>query len=229
LDVQVKHRLTGAVILVAGVVLVVPELLTGPGDVSVRRASGEGEVPLRSYTLDLSDPEGGGGLQQTAPPAPSVEAGRAAQAAPAASGPAAAQAAPALPAADPPVPSGAKPDTERSASSSERTPPVPVARATPPVQRVAQAPRTEPPAPKSVPAAGQWMVQVGSFSSRTNAERLVRDLESKGFQASLTESSGGGRRLFRVRVGPASDRDGARALAERVRASGQTGAVVSRN
>jgi DedD protein len=71
------------------------------------------------------------------------------------------------------------------------------------------------------------MVQLGSFASRANAERLAQQLKGKGFKASVSESSGGGRKLYRVRAGPATDRATADELAAKLRAAGQTGAVVS--
>jgi len=53
--VGVKERLTGAIILVALIVLLVPELLTGPtAGVTARRASGSGHSPVRTYTLPLA-------------------------------------------------------------------------------------------------------------------------------------------------------------------------------
>jgi DedD protein len=55
LEACVKERLTGAVILVAILVLLVPELLTGPGSGSAAKPAGAEGVPLRSYTIDLAD------------------------------------------------------------------------------------------------------------------------------------------------------------------------------
>jgi cell division septation protein DedD len=49
----VKERLTGAIILVALLVLLVPELLTGPESLQPARPAGVGGPPLRSYTIDL--------------------------------------------------------------------------------------------------------------------------------------------------------------------------------
>ena len=50
MDTQAKERLTGAVILVALLVLLVPELLSGPGPQIVQvAASPTEEPPLRSF------------------------------------------------------------------------------------------------------------------------------------------------------------------------------------
>jgi DedD protein len=70
-------------------------------------------------------------------------------------------------------------------------------------------------------------VQLGSFASRENANRLAAELRTKGFGASVSEGPGAGRKWFRVRVGPAPDRAAALALAGRLRAAGHSGSVVS--
>ena len=64
MNTQVKVRLTGAVILVALVVLLVPELLTGPSHGTPMVAGNAEQMPLRSYTIDLA----GGGEQKQASP-----------------------------------------------------------------------------------------------------------------------------------------------------------------
>lgn len=50
-----KERLTGAIILVAFLVLLVPELLTGPESLQPEKAVGAEAAQLRSYTIDLQD------------------------------------------------------------------------------------------------------------------------------------------------------------------------------
>jgi cell division septation protein DedD len=51
----VKERLTGAIILVALLVLLVPELLTGPSASSAAKPAEPEGAPMRSYTIDLAD------------------------------------------------------------------------------------------------------------------------------------------------------------------------------
>jgi cell division septation protein DedD len=65
------------------------------------------------------------------------------------------------------------------------------------------------------------------FSSRANAERLVRQLEGHGLAAHVVALRSGQKELFRVRVGPAADRPGALALLARVKAAGAPGAVLA--
>jgi DedD protein len=70
------------------------------------------------------------------------------------------------------------------------------------------------------------MIQLGSFASRANAERLVQELKAKGYAAFLTGSANGGRKLYRVRVGPASDHASAQAQAAKLRAAGHPGSLT---
>jgi len=78
------------------------------------------------------------------------------------------------------------------------------------------------------PAGNGWLIQLGSFASRGNAERLAQQLKSGGFHASVSESSGGGRKLYRVRIGPVADHAAAEQLAVKLRAAGHPGSLVPR-
>jgi cell division septation protein DedD len=69
-------------------------------------------------------------------------------------------------------------------------------------------------------------VQVGAFGSEDAANRMVRDLQSKGFDAYLSPVERGGKTLQRVRVGPAPDAATAAATAERLKQLGYGSAVV---
>src|SRR5207245_1515320 len=90
-----------------------------------------------------------------------------------------------------------------------------------------QQPTNKKPDFPGTPADG-WMVQLGSFASHANADRLARELKRKGFRASVSESSGRGRRLYRVRVGPTADRGAAEQLTAKLRAAGHPGSIVSK-
>jgi cell division protein FtsN len=71
------------------------------------------------------------------------------------------------------------------------------------------------------------MVQLGSFASRVNAEHLAQKVHAQGFVVSVSQGSSG-RRLYRVRVGPAHDRAAAAQLEQKLRASGHSGSIVAR-
>jgi DedD protein len=212
MDARAKQRLTGAVILVALFVLLVPELLTGPRDAKAP-AQAQEEEGLRRHVIELDQPAGN---PPAAPaPAPSVVELPAPASAPqsaSASGSAVpgeqATAAP----AEEPVP--ARPATN------------PVVSGTPPAT---QAPATQPAPARTQPAAatgGRFAVQLGSFRDRGNADRLVRDMKARGFSAFIAPITSGGRELYRVRVGPSRDRPAAEELAADLRKMGQTGSIV---
>jgi len=63
-----------------------------------------------------------------------------------------------------------------------------------------------------------WMVQVGSFVKRENAQHLMQDLKAKGFASQLSEDTKA--RLFRVKAGPVADRAAAQALQAKLVAAG---------
>jgi len=68
------------------------------------------------------------------------------------------------------------------------------------------------------------VVQLGSFASRANADRLARQVHAQGFPVSVSKGTSG--HLYRVRVGPAHDRAAASDLAQQLRARGHSGAIV---
>ena len=206
-----KERLTGAIILVALMVLWVPELLTGPIRSAPRAAASVApsaeEPPLRSYTINLVDDAHSrstaatsSGPQQPTP----LGAG-----APGGSGAAQPEAAESTPPA--------------ATSTTHRAPPATPAPVVP--AKSAPASTAAPSLAAMSVAAGSWMVQLGSFASRANAERLARQVRAGGFKVSVSQPSAG-RRLFRVRVGPAHDREAASQLAAKLRAAGHDGSIV---
>ena len=201
--VQVKERLTGAIILVALIVLLVPELLTGPVRSAPRAnavASSSEEPPLRSYTIKLADePHAHGTAEHSGPQQPA-------------------------PLAAPPAPSAVAAATPQAGEAPS------ISTAAPPAAATGGATRPSPAAPTAAPPAastagsGSYVVQLGSFASRANADRLARQVRSQGFAVSVSQGTSG--RLYRVRVGPAPDRATASELAQHLRAHGHSGAIV---
>lgn len=51
-----------------------------------------------------------------------------------------------------------------------------------------------------------WVVQVGSFSNRENAEKLVAQIRKMKYAAFMEQADVDGKTLFRVKVGPEIDR-----------------------
>ena len=218
MDVQAKDRLTGAVILVVLLVLVIPELLSGPEHkVAAVAPARSDEPPLRSFTVDLGDDA----RTRHAP----------ASAAPVATPPPTAASAPAtapvvIATAPPVVTAPPAPPPVAAAQSAAPAAPGAVSPAREPAR--ASAPVAHPVAPETASPVAGWTVQLGTFASHANAERLVRDLKAQGFAAFLTETGSGGRELYRVRVGAAGDHASAEALSAKLRAAGHTGTLTQR-
>jgi DedD protein len=208
-DTLVKERLTGALILVGLIVVLVPELLSGPIARTVNTrgpVSPAEEPPLRSYTINLADdPRGGSGAARPQPSA--APASGSSQPTPAP--PSAAATAPAPPATTPPATAPA-----RAAVAASAAPP-------------AAAPSSRPPA-AATPAGGSataYMVQLGSFANRANAERLAQQVHALGYPVGVSRGTTG-RRLYRVQVGPSRDRAAAEQSAAKLQAQGHRGTVV---
>jgi DedD protein len=239
--ILVKERLTGAIVLVALMVLLVPELLTGPvgtksAPVAARTAAStpasppgaaaHGQAPLRTYTLTLGAPASEATTAAATPPshgAPELpEQPPAAQSAP-----------PGPPSAVPSrVPAGAAMRRHRvlpaTTPSPGAAPPAPHGS----VRAVKALQAAKPPTHQAVREASSaastrgWVVQLGSFADHGNASRLARSLSAKGFRMSVSRARAGSRVLWRVRAGPAHDRAGARHLAARLRALGHRGEIL---
>ena len=213
---SVKERLTGAVILVALIVLLVPELLTGPIRSAPRAmASAAGEPPLRSYTITLGD--------ETTHSKPAEPQG----ASPAVSPVPVPLPAPAAASKDDSVVAGTPPAPDSAAAVAAAPVPAPAAahtrsEAPPPAAHAAKSAASS----ADTSAAGAaWLVQLGSFASRSNAERLAQQLKGQGFAASVSQGSSG-RHLYRVRVGPVHDHGAATQLQAKLHAAGHSGSVV---
>jgi DedD protein len=243
-ETQVKERLTGAVILVALIVLLVPELLTGgPGSSSrpqAEAADPAAESAMRTVHIDLVD----GSVRQSQPadadlsaralhtPALDPQAGLAK-----AGEPAAVNAQSAATVAQPPVTAAtSEVDADEAAKpvlpppvaqpAPERVKPAAKSAAAPPVQQAKATVAPQPsPERKAAPASGSgWAVQLGSFKSRDNAQRLLKQLKGKGYSAYVL--GGGGGKLYKVRIGPQPDKAAASAMATKLRAAGFAGSVV---
>ena len=70
------------------------------------------------------------------------------------------------------------------------------------------------------------MVQLGSFSEEANARRIAQQAGTYGYKAEVSSYKGGGRTLYRVRVGPQATRAAADAAASALRAHGINDARV---
>ena len=196
MDRALKERIIGATVLVVFAVLVVPVFLDGPPKSDEVVSE---RVPLPGQAAD--------GETRTVV----LERDR-----------------------DEPVPAAASvaaPETGREQQAAPESSPEPEARPAPEPQPEAAKPAAKQPA--SQPAAavndsptGMWAVQLGSFGSQENAERLAADLRKQGFAAFLSQLSTDSGQLHRVRIGPQKDRESAEAMAARLAKAGHKGQVV---
>ncbi len=80
------------------------------------------------------------------------------------------------------------------------------------VKRKPAAPETT----KEAPTSSYFSIQVGAFSSKSNAENLARQLRKKGYTVDIIPPASGKSRLYRVRVGRYKTRNGALSAARRL-------------
>jgi DedD protein len=189
MDRRVKERLVGASILVVLIVLIVPELLSGPpgpppAPASLRLPVSPQE-PVRNVTVDLATSKA---------PAPVVEAAAASSARPSE------------------APSG---EAASAVAAAE------------PLETAAPPPTLATRAAKPAVAGRAWAVQLGSFASHANADKLLHQLKAQGFPVYVL-SGGSGRSLrYQVRVGPVADRGAATQAAAKLKSLGHAGSLVA--
>lgn len=212
METAVKERLVGAVVLVGLIVALVPEMLSGPRRQAGTDSAANGSV--RTYTIDLTP--------ATAARAPAVET----QPAPIqdiiVEQPVAASAQ----REKSPEPEAANAGATTASPSEAPARPVEVARpateAQPdrPPDRQQAAARTQ-----AAPQSG-WVVQLGSFASRDNAERLAAEVRKGGYRAFVSRFESGRSVRYRVRVGPEAQRAQAEAVAQRLQRDGRQVSIV---
>jgi DedD protein len=206
LDTALKHRLTGAVILVLLAVLLLPELLTG---------SGRSAPPALQSSADTADGERRLDIDLTEGARNAPTPGAAAQSAPPVTLP---------------VPAVTEPPPTVAAADPSPADPVPADRvdANPVAANSVAAEASSPPSrPASTPSASEaYFVQLGVFENRASATNLERKLRDGRFTVVVEQIERSGRALFRVRVGPEPDRAAASALQERLAKAGHKGSVV---
>jgi len=204
---QLLERMIGAGVLLVALVIIVPAILDGRPDVEdTSQSSAAGRdapgsaVPLRTHTIHLD----------RRPESPPVARQAVVPASP---------------------PRAAEPASETQAATiSTLTTPAPTA-VTEPLPQPAPTPaprQAEPPKPPAVAASERvgWVVQLGSFSQKANAQRLAEDTRAKGFPAFLMPLERSGKTLYRVRIGPRDTRESAGELAASLSKAGFTGQVV---
>jgi DedD protein len=235
MDRRLKERLAGATILVVLIVLIVPELLSGPKRAPPPRPPAGAAEPVRNVTVDLATSKAMPGVETAGVTTPGPATPGSASAT---SGEDAGLADGLSAAAGTLTPGAATP----AASSGEAEVPIRPS-ATPPTITTLQAQQPAPiengtssPRLQGVPRAAamqtpethhNWAVQLGSFASRANAEKLQHQLKAKGFAAFVSSSGAGKSLYYRVRVGPMADRAGAERIVVKLKKEGHIASVVA--
>lgn len=207
MDLRLKERLVGAIVLVLLGVWLIPWLLDGENDesepadaVALSLPTPEDAAPVKTRTIDLDE--------ERRPPAAAARAESGAS-----------------------RPGGAGPHEAAGAALPQ---PAPVQSSS--ALKAASPSRTEPAAAEAAPsapgtaasaAAGEWAVQLGSFGDEANADRLAARVSTYGYDAAVSPYRAGGRVMHRVRVGPQPTRAEAEAVASSLSAHGFVAQVVT--
>jgi DedD protein len=201
MDRRVKERLVGASILVVLVVLIVPELLSGPkrAVIAPQATPANPDQPMRSVTIDLATSKATAGIDEAAPSTAPLNA----------------------------IPTAPSPDTVAGAPStipSSASPPTPPPAAT--LESGAPSPISSVGKPKAEVPHQVWTAQVGSFTARENALKLERQLRAQGFSPVLSAAGAGRALRYRVRLGPVADRGAAQNLIAQLAKAGHSATLI---
>ena len=180
MDRQLKERLTGAVVLVAAAVIVIPMVLSGPPEPEAPEA-GSGS-PASSATAPSREAGSGGSFSSRIVPLGSEQS------------------------TSPPTSESAPRRVARAPEPETAVAPKPKSK---PKKKTAPTPAPAPARKKSTGTAPRegWVVQLGSFSNARNAVALRDKLRKAGYQAFVESAGSGADEVTRVFVGPESKRE----------------------
>jgi DedD protein len=201
-DFNPRHRIVGAVILVALAVIFLPMLLSDRPPETAPRAVGDAPLP-ETRVVVAPVPVG-------KPDAPTIVPDKAGLTPPTTT-----MAVPVEPVAEKPIVETVpeKPAVEKPAATPQAEP-----KATRPASTAAKSSATK-----------VWVVQVGVFSHPDNARRLQEKLKQKGYPAILDPSPTEKGKMVRVEAGPYKDSAAAKAAQARIQADlGIKGVVRTR-
>jgi DedD protein len=229
---RAKERLIGASILVVLIVLVVPELLSGPKPTASAPqpqrlpAAASTPEPIRNVTVDLATSKAPTTAEtDSAPPAAPEATLQPASAATVPAPEPESEARATAPAAAPAPPTVGGPADRGPAV---RGPPVSGPPVSGPLDSQASSPISKAgSAHGEVSRSPSWSVQLGSFASRANADNLVHRLKAQGFAAYILTGGSGAATRHRVRVGPLADRGAAERNAAKLKTLGHSSSLVA--
>jgi DedD protein len=229
-----KERLIGAAVLVAVAIILIPEMLSGPG------MSGQG-------TPNQPDPavKTPATIKQPAEPAP-ASVGSSSQ----------------LPSATETLPAIANSEASASDEADLKSYTIDLRKSDPQVQTLESAPQEIPATAQKVDelatptsttaqaassssrsspsnieqdstkplqataASGSWAVQLASLATRASADQMVNEIKKDGFGAFVMPFESKGKTLYRVRLGPFRDRPSAESAQAKVKRTHSAATVV---
>ena len=203
MNVQVKQRVVGAIVLVSLAVIFIPMLLPGKGSISTS-IHGSNVPPAPDYRFPPP---------KEAPPAPQLEE------------------APPVPVNGDTATSAAQKSGDAKPVEQKPAPAKIIAKTEPKAEpKTHIAPKAEAD-PVKTPPSGEvtaWIVQVGSFSDNDNAQALRDKLRKMGYASFVEAVKGEQGMVYRVRVGPELTRKSAEKLSVRLKKDANlTGLVQS--
>ncbi|MCP5144657.1 MAG: SPOR domain-containing protein [Gammaproteobacteria bacterium] len=202
MDAPLKQRIVGAVVLVALAIIFVPMLFeeNGPELIDQTGIMAAPDEEFRSRVVAL-EPD-------------TVEHARMAATEPA----------PELPVSEDPA--DANPlEAPLIEAAGEVAEPAPTAQ-TPVAAAPPAAVTAAPAAPPARSGANAWVVQLGVFASRENAQALRERAQKAGFNAFVEPVTNPQRTVYRVRIGPEVLRSNAQTIAQRVKQTMGVDALV---
>jgi DedD protein len=230
-ETRLKERLVGAAVLVAAAFILIPEMLSGPHPQDAPAAA-QTDGAVRSFSIDLSKSPAHPDTINAIPAAGETHQPDPNQAPP--------PEMPATTAAPAATETTATPPPEVKSEIIDNTPAPPAEKppATAPKITPAEKPSPPPsakPIEKEKPAAHaaektsgdhQWAVQVGSFGNDPTAQKVAQGFKQKGYAAFVMPFKKDGKTLYRVRIGPQSQRSAADAVFAKLKGEGVTNLAV---
>lgn len=207
MDRQLKERLIGAAVLIAVAVIMVPEMFSGSGSRStpqeepVSESSASGQV--KTYHIDLQHRESASAPTESPVQQSPMVADTHISPAPMSSA-SSSESTQAIAASS--ASSSASAHSANSVNSGSHSSAL---QNTPQATSTSKSSSSSASKSSTSSVAEGWTVQLGSFAAEATARQVIAQTKTLGFTAHEESATVSGKKLYRVRVGPYSDRDAA--------------------
>lgn len=223
MDIILKQRLVGAIVLISLGVIFIPMLLSGKGELSSAKLESnippEPQYEIRQPLVLVPEPA----MPKTTAPEPRQvvtvtvpEAGQKAAAKPAAEAAKRSATSAAAKQAQATSPSDKQTSSASSAALTTTHTKSTTASKTGSTAATPSKPVAKKPPPRPAPAVSGWVVQVGSFEQRSNANHLRDKLRNKGYASFVEPRKDKRDSVYRVRIGPKLKRSEAEELQKKL-------------